>query len=290
MAKNPKHILITGTSTGIGYNAAEALCARGHHVWAALRKPEILDRLQEKYPRNLHVLKMDVTVENDIIAAYQMISAEVGNAEFILINNAGIAVGGPQEALPLDEWRRVFEVNVFAVINVTKIFLPLIRKSKGRVINISSISAHMASPFLGPYVASKFALRGLTDSLRREVINLGVKVISIEPGPIRTEIWAKSLRTSESHEKKLSPELQKTYGPLLRATQITVEKAAKEAVPVELVSKKIICAVEDRWPNISYLVGKAIHTQALLVKVLPARMADKIINRGLKKSAPEIPW
>lgn len=287
MAKVPKHILITGTSTGIGYNATEALCSRGHHVWAALRKPEIMHRLVESFPNNLHVLKMDVTSADDVNAAFEQISARLGDGELILINNAGIAVGGPVEALPLDEWRKIFEVNFFAVVNITRIFLPLIRKSRGRVINISSISGHIAAPFLGPYCTSKFAIRAFTDSLRREVSRFGVKVIAIEPGPIRTEIWGKSLRVSEAQEKKLTPELAEAYGPALKSIRGTVQRSEQDAVPVEDVTKKIIHAVEGRNTKVAYLVGRAIHLQALLGKHLPSSLLDKVISIGLRKNPKE---
>lgn len=287
MAKAPKHILITGTSTGIGYNAAETLCSRGHHVWAALRKPEIMQRLSESYPDTLHILKMDVTSAADVQAAFDQISAGIGDGELILINNAGIAVGGPVEALPLDEWRKIFEVNFFAVVNMTRLFLPLIRQSRGRVINISSISAHIAAPFLGPYCTSKFAIRAFTDALRREVSRFGVKVVAIEPGPIRTEIWGKSLRVSEAQEKKLTPELAQAYGPALRSIRSSVQRSEQEAVPVEAVTSKIILAVEARHPKVAYLVGRAIHLQAMLGKHLPSSLLDKIISIGLRKNPKE---
>lgn len=287
MAKTPKHILITGTSTGIGYNAAEALCSRGHHVWAALRKPEIMQRLSESFPDTLHILKMDVTSVEDLQSAYDQISARLGDSEFVLINNAGIAVGGPIEALPLDEWRKVFDVNFFAVVNITRLFLPLIRKSRGRVINISSISAHIAAPFLGPYCTSKFAIRAFTDALRREVSRFGVKVIAIEPGPIRTEIWSKSLRVSEDQEKKLTPELVQAYGAALKSIRGTVQRSEQDAVPVEAVTNKIILAVESRHPKVAYLVGRAIHLQAMLGKHLSSSLLDKIISIGLRKNPKE---
>jgi NAD(P)-dependent dehydrogenase (short-subunit alcohol dehydrogenase family) len=286
MSKIPKHILITGTSTGIGYNTAEVLCSRGHHVWAALRKPELMQRLSESFPHTLHVLKMDVTSQADIDAAFKQISASLGDSEFVLINNAGIAIGGPVESLPIEEWRRIFEVNFFAVVTITRTFLPLIRKSRGRVINISSISGLIAAPFLGPYCTSKFAIRAFTDALRREVARFGVKVIGIEPGPIRTEIWGKSLRVSEAEEKKLTPELAEAYGPALKALRNTVQRSEQEAVPVEEVSAKIVLAVELRHPKVAYLVG-AIQTQALMAKFFPSSLLDKMIAIGLRKNPKE---
>ncbi|MNK94800.1 Serine 3-dehydrogenase [compost metagenome] len=287
MAKVPKHILITGTSTGIGYNAVEALCNRGHHVWAALRKPELMHRLVESFPNTLHVLKMDVTSTADVNAAFEQISARLGDNELILINNAGVAVGGPVEALPIEEWRRIFDVNFFAVVNMTRTFLPLIRRSRGRVINISSISGHIAAPFLGPYCTSKFAIRAFTDSLRREVSRFGVKVVAIEPGPIRTEIWSKSLRVSEAQEKNLTPELALAYGPALKSIRGSVQRSEQAAVPVEDVTAKIILAVEARHPKVAYLVGRAIHLQALLGKHLPSALLDKVISIGLRKNPKE---
>ncbi len=276
-----KHVLITGSSTGIGYAAAEELCRRGHQVWAGVRKPDVLDRLKERFPKHLHILQLDVTSEEDIQNAKSEITSHIlHNEELILINNAGIAIGGPIESLRQEDWKEIFEVNFFAAVNMTHHFLPLLRKTKGRVINIGSISGRIATPFLGPYVASKFALRAFTDSLRREISRLGVQVILIEAGPIRTEIWEKSFRASEVQEQQLSPELRDTYGEAIDKLKVGVSKAAQQAVPVQEVTKCLVAAIESKHADTSYLVGKAIHVQAFLGKHLPPIIMDKMINYG----------
>lgn len=277
-----RHVLISGTSSGIGQNLTEALVKEGFVVWAGLRSPPLLSGHLEKYPQKLHVLKLDVTSSEDIAQAYEKISSDPSVKELILINNAGIGVGNPIECLPLEEWRKVFDVNVFGLVEVTQKFLPLLRRTQGRVINIGSISGRVASPFLAPYAASKFAVRAFTDSLRREISRFGVKVILVEPGPIKTAIWEKSLAKSHDLEQRLSPEMRKVYGPVLKALAAGVEKTAASAVAPEKVTRVVLHAIHSEKPHPYYLVGKSIRFTAFLVKYLPTGPLDRIISQGFR--------
>ncbi|MBO9667127.1 MAG: SDR family oxidoreductase [Bdellovibrio sp.] len=278
-----KQVLITGASTGIGFETTRALLEDGYRVWAGVRKPEVLERLKQDFGDRLTILKLDVTNVDDIEAAFEAVQDQLKEkSEFIVINNAGIANGGPIEGLAIEEWRKVFEVNVFAMVEMTQKFLPILRRTKGRVINIGSISGRIASPFLGPYCASKFAVRSFSDSLRREVGYFGVRVSLIEPGPIRTEIWSKSIRRSDQVASTFTPDVQQAYGKLMESLREGVTKAAEDAAPVELVTKSILHAVESRFPRTNYLVGKNIQLQATLVQFLPASVMDTLVKAGLR--------
>lgn len=277
-----RHVLITGTSSGIGYHLTETLLEKGFTVWAGLRSPHVLQMLQEKYPKQLHLLQMDVTVTADIESAWRKISSHPSVEEFSLINNAGIAVGNPIEALPMEEWHKIFNVNVFGLIQVTQKFLPLLRDTHGCVVNIGSISGRVAAPFLGPYCASKFAVRAITDSLRREMLTLGVRVALIEPGPVDTPIWDKSVEKSYQLEKNLTPEMRKVYGASLLALHAGVEASSSNAVAPSDVAKCVLHALNSRNPKPYYLVGKSIRQTAFMVKYLPTRLLDRIIVKGFR--------
>lgn len=278
-----KQVLITGASTGIGFDLTRTLCEKGYKVWAGVRRPESLDRLIEDFSGSLTVLKLDVTNSDDIQRAFKVVQSELNpDQELILVNNAGVASGGPVEGVEIDEWRKVFDVNLFGMVEVTKTFLPLIRHTKGRIINMGSISGRVASPFLGPYTTSKFAVKAFSDSLRREVASLGVHVSLIEAGPIRTEIWSKSIDVSDDIAKKLSPEVRETYGSMMAALREGVVATAKEAVPVQHVTMAILHAIQSRMPRVNYLVGKNIKLQAGLMRFMSTRMMDKVIKKSLR--------
>lgn len=279
-----RHVLITGTSSGIGYHLTEALLKAGFTVWAGLRSPQGLNPLKEKYNQNLHVLQLDVTSTTDIEQVCRRISVDPSVSEFFLINNAGVAIGNPIESLPMEEWRRLFDVNVFGLIEVTRKFLPLLRRTHGRVINIGSISGRVAAPFLGPYCASKFAVRAFTDSLRREMMGQGVHVSLIEPGPIDTPIWDKSVSKAQQLSTNLSGEMKEVYGESLTAMAAGIEATSANAVPASHVSDAVLKALNSAKPKAYYLVGKDIRMTAFLVKYLPVGLLDRIIVKGFRGS------
>jgi short-subunit dehydrogenase len=278
-----KQVLITGASTGIGFDLTRTLCEKGYKVWAGVRNPESLDRLTQDFSNKLTVLKLDVTNSHDIERAYKIVHSEMNpDQELILVNNAGIASGGPIEGLSLEEWRKVFDVNLFGMVEMTQVFLALIRQTKGRVINMGSISGRVAAPFLGPYTTSKFAVKAFSDSLRRETASFGVHVSLIEAGPIRTEIWSKSIDVSDEIAKKLSPEVREIYGPMMSALREGVIATAQEAVPVQNVTMAILHAIQSRMPRVNYLVGKNIKLQAGLMRFMSTRMMDRVIKKSLR--------
>lgn len=279
-------ILITGASTGIGFYATKEFLTRGFKVFAGVRDPQVLKALESQFPQTLRILKLDVTKTTDILNAKIILENELDLAsELVLVNNAGIALGGPFEAIQIEKYREIFDVNVFGLIETTHSLLPLIRKTKGRVINVGSISGRIASPYLSPYTASKFAVRSLTDALRREMIPLGVKVILIEPGPVQTPIWSKSIYASQRLEKQISKEILEVYEKPLKSTASGIEKVVSQAAPVDWVTNALLEAVTARNPKPYYLVGKGIRILAILGTFLPTRLLDRVLSQGFRGSS-----
>src|SRR5256714_6526089 len=204
-------VLITGAATGIGEATALRLGEAGFRVFAGVRKPEDGDRLRAAGVTVVQPL--DVTKSEDIEAAVGTVEQALDGAPLRgIVNNAGIGIGGPLEALALDDFRRTIEVNTTAQLAVTKAFLPLLRKSKGRIVNMSSIGGRVAQPFAGPYIVSKFALEAVSDVLRVELHEWGIDVVAIEPGTIATPIWEKSSQEADRVLDGLTPEQRELYG------------------------------------------------------------------------------
>jgi NAD(P)-dependent dehydrogenase (short-subunit alcohol dehydrogenase family) len=279
-----KKIIITGASTGIGAATALDLAKRGHQVFACVRKTQDGERLLS-LNNTISILEMDVTREDSIQQSFEIFSKDKKNHEVVLINNAGIAVSGPVESVSLNDFRKQFEVNFFGLIAVTQKFLPLIRKTRGRVINVSSIAGRVASPFLGPYAASKFAVEGLNDSLRREMIPFGVQVVLIEPGPIQTPIWEKGLGQKDAIRGALAADQIEVYGSYIDLFQEAVEKIVSTAEPVERVLEAMREAVESESPQHRYLVGKEAQLSGFLSSILPSRWLDVAIKKRVFKKS-----
>jgi NAD(P)-dependent dehydrogenase (short-subunit alcohol dehydrogenase family) len=195
------------------------------------------------------------------------------------VNNAGIGIGGPLEALDLDDFRRTIEVNTTGQLAVTKAFLPLLRRSHGRIVNMTSIGGRVAQPFAGPYIASKFALEGVTDVLRLELLEWDIDVIAIEPGTIATPIWEKSSREAEQVLERLTPELRDLYGKRLAKMAKLLERQTKRGVSPDKVAQAVEKALTASRPRTRYLVGDA-HVLLALKTLLPTRLVDKLLYRA----------
>jgi NAD(P)-dependent dehydrogenase (short-subunit alcohol dehydrogenase family) len=270
-------VLITGASTGIGEATALRLAKGGFRVFAGVRKAEDGERLREAGVTVVHPL--DVTSEDDVAAAVARVEEELaGDPLRGIVNNAGIGIGGPLEGLELDDFRRTLEVNTTGQLAVTKAFLPLLRKSKGRIVNMTSIGGRVAQPFAGPYVASKYALEAVTDVLRVELLEWGIDVIAIEPGTIATPIWEKSSREAEQVLERLSPELRDLYGKRLAKMAKVLERQTKRGVAPDKVAQAVEKALTSSHPRTRYLVGDAYVLLALKT-VLPTRLLDRLLYR-----------
>ena len=275
-------VVITGASTGIGAACALHLDRLGFVVFAGVRKAEDGGALQQQSSNRLTPLLLDVTDADSIQTAKEFVAKEVGEAGlFGLINNAGIAVAGPLEAVPILDLRRQLEVNVIGQVAVTQAFLPMIRQARGRIVNMGSIAGRAAMPLMGPYSASKFALEAITDALRLEVQQWGIQVVIVEPGAIATPIWDKSGQGAADLEAATPPELRTLYGAVVAGVRKVVQEAAKRAISPDAVAKVVEEALTAVRPKTRYLVGTDAKFRALMVKLLPDRLSDWLMTRIL---------
>lgn len=266
--------LVTGTSTGIGRAIAIHLAQRGFEVLAGVRKAE-------DAPPGLEPIVLDVTSDDDIAAA----AGRVGRTLHALVNNAGIAVNGPVEVVPVEQWRRQFEVNLIGQVAVTRALLPALLNSRGRIVNISSISGRVAWPLIGPYTASKFALEAVTDALRREVGPLGVHVVSVEPGGIATPVWDKSRAEGERMLSAMPADARRRYDGLIGGIVHHAERLARDGLPPEAVAEVVADALTARRPRTRYVIGGQAKAQAVLARLLPDRAFDALVARALTSGA-----
>ena len=274
-------VLITRASSGIGKTTAIALDKLGFQVFAGVRKPEDGEMLKQLAPLSLTPLIIDVTDRNTISAACETVANAVGEQGLYgLVNNAGIFLGGAVELIPLEDLRQQLEVNVIGQVAMIQAFLPLLRKARGRVVNISSIAGILAFPFAGAYCASKFALSALTDSLRVELQPWKIPVVLIEPGIIDTPIWEKMLNFTDQLTQKLPPKTLELYSSSLEKVKSATLKAASNGIAPEQVAKVVALALTAQKPKTRYLVGPDAYLSASL-NFLPDRMRDWLFAKPL---------
>jgi NAD(P)-dependent dehydrogenase (short-subunit alcohol dehydrogenase family) len=278
--------LVTGASTGIGRAAALRLDSDGWRVFAGVRREEDAAALRAAGSRRLLPLMLDVTDAAQIAAAAERVGEEVdGTGLDGLVNNAGIPYGGAVELLEIDEVRRVLEVNVVGQIAVTQALLPLIRAARGRIVLVGSINGRLAPPFLAPYSASKHAIEAVGDSLRLELRPLGVEVSIIEPGAVKTPIWEKAGRVGDEAIAALDDERRALYGARIEDFTRAALRNAERGVAPEKVAKSVAHALGARRPRTRYLVGPDANAQAVMRRLLPDRLRDRLIDRLIKISA-----
>ncbi|MDZ4677406.1 MAG: SDR family oxidoreductase [Oligoflexia bacterium] len=280
MEQIKRSVVITGASTGIGATTALELASQGFQVFAGVRKPEDGEALKKMNP-DIVPLILDVTNEIHILQSVKVVQQKLGNEGLWgLVNNAGIVVAGPLEFIPLAELRKQIEVNVIGQVAITQAFLPLIRKARGRIINIGSVSGRSSIPITGAYSASKFALTAITDAMRLELKPWGIEVCSVEPGAIKTSIWVKSSSAAEKTINSLPAIVQELYGKVLLETQRMVKRIEENATPPEKVAAAIAHALTAKTPKTRYLVGKNTRAQ-LALELLPHRLRDKILIKAM---------
>jgi NAD(P)-dependent dehydrogenase (short-subunit alcohol dehydrogenase family) len=280
-------VVITGTSTGIGRAAAMRLAGMGFRVFAGVRKQADSEELS--HTPGVTPLMIDVTDEASVAAAAKTVAGQIGEAGLRgLVNNAGITVPGPLEFLPLEDLRRQLEVNVIGQIGVTQAFLPQLRAGRGRIVNIGSIGGRMSTPFLGAYHVSKFGMEAFSDSLRRELRPWGIQVSLVEPGGVATPLWERGRAAADELLAKLPPRADQLYGGAMNAMREAAAKFEKQGMPPEAVAKVIARALTAKTPKTRYLVGMDAHAQAILARIVPDRMMDRMMAWMLKlpKSAP----
>lgn len=275
-------ILITGVSSGIGYDAVRFLVQKGYFVFGSVRKQEDIDRLEKEFPDNFKGLLFDVRHKKSIGEAKQEVEKILnGRSMTALVNNAGLSIPGPMSMIPDDDFAIQLEVNVIGVRNVTNAFLPFLgmdlefKGKPGKIINISSLSGIFNSPFSGSYCVSKHALESLGEIYRRELMMFGIDVISIQPGPIKSDIWEKNLGLMNRYKGT-------AYDHYAEVADKIISHAEKHALPTETISRLIYKIIQNERPKVSYMVTKnklLMH----LAKRLPARMLDKLIWKRLNK-------
>jgi NAD(P)-dependent dehydrogenase (short-subunit alcohol dehydrogenase family) len=279
-------VVVTGASSGIGAATALLLAQEGFVAYAGVRNDADAARAESLHDR-VHAVRLDVTDRASVDAAAAHF-AEQGHALRGVVGNAGIAVAGPLEYLPVDEVRRQFEINVFGALEVAQAFLPQLRRSHGRLVFVGSISGRLAVPFIAPYSASKYALRALTDALRVELGPAGIAVSLIEPSAVKTPIWQKGRDGREALQSLLGPEALARYGAQFDAVFAQTVREESAGMPVEQVARAILHALTARKPRARYLLGKGARAGSI-VALLPPALRDRVLRASLKLPAPAPP-
>jgi len=274
-------VVVTGVSTGIGWEVLKILVEHGFRVFGSVRKKEDAERLKKEFGETFIPLLFDVTDEAAVHAAAQQVRKELnGETLFGLVNNAGIAVAAPMMYLPIDDFRKQLEINVTGQLIVTQAFAPLLgvdrslKGAPGRIVNISSGSGKNGSPFVGAYVASKHALEGLSESLRREMILYGIDVIIVGPGPIATPIWDKAEDVDANKYQDTD------YFEAGIKFRDYILKRGRNGLPAESVSKIVLKALTSAKPRVRYSITPN-PLGAMLMSILPKRFIDNIIAKNL---------
>jgi NAD(P)-dependent dehydrogenase (short-subunit alcohol dehydrogenase family) len=279
-----KAVLITGTSSGIGKACAVYLAKLGYRVFAGVRNEKDGEGLALIQPHQIVPLILDVTDQKSILKAVEFVKAEVGaGGLFALINNAGISLNGPLEYFPPDQLRRLFEVNVIGLLNVTQNFLPLLRQANGRVINISSISGIITFPFSGSYCASKYAVEALSDALRMELLAWEIPVSVIEPISIASDIWQKSQRANRELLNQFPEKGQQYYGSYMKALDEATTRQTTKLLSADTIAKVVAKILVTPKPKPRYLVGRGA-TFLRIFKLMPTRLRDRLIMSQLKST------
>jgi NAD(P)-dependent dehydrogenase (short-subunit alcohol dehydrogenase family) len=276
-------VVVTGASTGIGAATARELARRGFHVLAGVRRDQDADALRAP---GIEPVILDITQPDHIAELADRVGSQAGPLR-ALVNNAAIQTNAPVETLPLDEWRRQFEVNLFGHIAVTQALLPALLRHSGRVVNISSVGGKIAMATYGPYAGTKFALEAVSDSLRRELAPLGVRVVVVEPGGIRTDMGDRVIANTNRLAAAMSPEQRDRYGRLVQAINAQTAAGTSSGKSADDAARVIAKAVTAAKPRTRYTVGRDAAVLTRLSRVLPDRMLDRIAAASLRPYYPK---
>ena len=273
-------VVVTGASTGIGAATARELAVRGFHVLAGVRRDADAAALAAD---RIEPLILDLTAEADIAAITRRIAADPDRRPLrALVNNAGIAVNAPVEALPMTEWHRQFDVNLFGHIAMTQALLPALLQSSGTVVNISSVGGRVALPTYGAYAGAKFALEAVSDALRREVAGFGVHVVVVQPGAVVTEMSGRGIAAANSLAAAMTADQHQRYDALIGAITTQAATFAKDGVPAAKAALVIADAITAKRPRTRYTIGSDAAALIRLARLLPDRLLDRLVRRTLK--------
>ncbi|MBE7128303.1 SDR family oxidoreductase [Bacillus mycoides] len=279
---NKKITIITGASSGFGLLTALELAKKDYLVIATMRNLEkqvnlLSQAAKLNLQQNIKVQQLDVT-EQSSIHSFQLFLKEIHRVD-LLINNAGYANGGFVEEIPVEEYRKQFETNLFGAISITQLVLPYMREQKnGKIINISSISGQVGFPGLSPYVSSKYALEGWSESLRLEVKPFGIDVALLEPGSYNTNIWEVGKQLAENQSDTISP-----YKEYMDKIQKHINSGSDTlGNPID-VANKIVEIAEAKRTNLRYPIGKGVKFMIFAKKILPWRLWEYLVLKSFKK-------
>lgn len=281
-------VVVTGASTGIGRATALHLDALGLRVFAGVRRDEDATDLAGSASPRLTAIRLDVTSQAEVAAAAERVADAVGDSRLAgIVNNAGIAVTGPVEFVPLESWRRQLEVNVVGVVAMVQAFAPLLRQSRGRIVTIGSQGGRLAQPMFAPYCASKHALEAISDALRLELRPWGISVALIQPGSVRTPIWDKGVRAGDDLLRNAGPEVRRLYGAALAVTARLEARGNENGVAPIDVARAVEHALLSARPRTRYPVGRQAKLLIPLSRLLPDRVKDALLLRvtGMPRSA-----
>lgn len=279
-----KVVLITGTSSGFGLLAAIAFAKKGYKVIATMRDISKSQLLLEKASHEgieglIDIRQLDVTHDEEIVNLAKTLLEDYHHID-LLINNAGYALGGFSETLPISAYKEQFQTNVFGLISVTNAFLPYLRKSEhGRIINVSSISGMVGFPGLSPYVASKHAIEGYSECLRFELKPFGINVILIEPGSYDTNVWNTGLSKVESFINRQ----EETYAEMYQQLYEELNQITKQLGDPKDVIKVMLHAATTPSPKFRYPVGKGVKSSLLLKRLAPFHLWEKLVLKRMNK-------
>lgn len=277
-------VVITGASAGIGAATAREMAQRGYHVLAGVRRERDADAIRAE---NVEPLILDITNSEHIRALASRVSEDPqGRPLRALVNNAAVQANVPIEVFGIEQWRHMFEVNLFGHVAVLQALLPTLIESGGRVVNISSVGGKIAMATYGPYAGTKFALEAMSDSLRREVAPHGVQVVVIEPGAVRTEMLGRAIAGAHDLLAAMTPEQRHRYGGLVHAVNAQAEASNKSGLPAEAAAAVIAKAITARKPRTRYTVGREAAFLPVM-RLLPDRLLDRIFAAALRPHLPK---
>ena len=267
-------VLVTGAARGIGRAIVEHLASTGWDVIAGVRSEEDANAITKVDPQRISAVILDITNADDIAKLPDALPKRLD----AVVNNAGVAVGGPVETVTPEDWRRIFEVNVIGQFAVTRAVLPKLRESRGRILFISSVNGRIATPMLGPYSASKFALEAACDALRVELRGWGVPVVLIEPAQTDTDMWRTADNMVVDIEAAMSPGQRELYAKHIAGMKKFVPRARKMASPTAKVVGVVEEALTARRPRARYVVALLPKLQTVLVTNMPVGLRDRVMT------------
>lgn len=277
------YVLVTGASTGIGYDACRYLTEKGFFVFGTVRKPQDKLRLEQSFNDNFEAIYLDVLSDKSIDELKNYLTTKLGKTGLYgLVNNAGIAMGGPLIRLSNESFKHQMDANFFSVFKITNALSDLLGArfdspyQPGRIVNISSVSGLINTPMLGPYCISKHAVESMSDIYRRELALFGIRVILLEPGPIQTSIWEKA---TKGENPVAGTDFEHVFSDFIKI----IDKNASDAQPVEVMSRYIHRALTKKRPKNRYVVAKNSFIIKILHHFFPGKWMDMIFLKQLKK-------